>query len=615
MRWTGLAAIGRRVGLRQVPVADLWAGRSGWSHLPVPDSWWEDRRVGTYTFLKDAAAGKAHGKDAATIAYWEQLLREVGPRPEHAIEAEYDQGTWWIFDGFHRLVAAKRAKIPALYVRAPEPSTVVTSSRRRRRGRTGEVRRALDGAPPQIYFASGSNHAGEIRGLAEAGHAIGVAVDQLNAQSIQELRRVGREFPNALLFVDSGAFGEVKTNVPDRKTKRLPRPDLPVGTLFDVEPITHREWLERLEIYRQLARVWGGRMWAVAPDKVANQSVTARRLKRYRDQVRLIAGLGANIIVVIHKGSQSMQAFDRRAQRILGLSDFVRGVPMMKDATSPAQLARYFKAIGPQRVHFLGLAPTNDRAKPVHKVVAEHLPDAAISWDSVALKGLVGKKRSGPEPLTLQQDLARARLEEYTWGTTPAAFMEGVSQLGALDYTEAIAFPSEWASPTALKRIADKVFPPRSKLKAAFKEDPDSFLQGHTPSGAPWWSDPVMAGLLDKEWAAAHASEMVAEVKRQAFRHIFSYQPRWRWQRRSATDQVGQGVELVRGRSRIRRWGLIRKHGPRHVEWVLVVGVQRPDGSVRKRRWSGKATGIPRAKADLVRADRRVGALGGAPPV
>ena len=57
------------------------------------------------------------------------------------------------------------------------------------------------------YFVSGSNHAGEIRGLSLAGLNVGVAAPELNAAAERELGRLAGT--GLKVFVDSGAFGEI----------------------------------------------------------------------------------------------------------------------------------------------------------------------------------------------------------------------------------------------------------------------------------------------------------------------------------------------------------------------------------------------------------------------
>ena len=82
--------------------------------------------------------------------------------------------------------------------------------------------------PPEVptYYASGSNHPGEIRGFADLGHPIGVSALQLSEHALRLLERL-----DVPLFVDSGAFGEK------------------AGRVFDT-----RTWEGVLRVYERLAR-------------------------------------------------------------------------------------------------------------------------------------------------------------------------------------------------------------------------------------------------------------------------------------------------------------------------------------------------------------------------
>ena len=89
------------------------------------------------------------------------------------------------------------------------------------------------------YFASGSNHAGEIAGLAAAGYDVGVAIPELNAAG--EAALVELAGLRTKVFADSGAFGEVRY---DAASDRM---------VLKGAPISDAEWRKRLAAYRRLA--------------------------------------------------------------------------------------------------------------------------------------------------------------------------------------------------------------------------------------------------------------------------------------------------------------------------------------------------------------------------
>lgn len=232
------------------------------------------------------------------------------------------------------------------------------------------------------YFASGSNHAGEIAGLAAIGCPVGVAVHEVNEAALQELEKLaGTGIP---VFVDSGAFGEFRNG----------------------KEITDEEWRKRLGIYERLVRKLGRQTYCVAPDKVGDQEVTLARLARYRWMVLKLRGLGANIIVPLQRGKLTMAEFAAEVELVLGFGDWVRGIPLMRAATKYEELAAFAKTLkrGGTKVHFLGKGIYNPDFERYRNLVAH----CELTCDSVRITALVGRKR-GLGPLTAAQDRARVR--------------------------------------------------------------------------------------------------------------------------------------------------------------------------------------------------------------
>jgi hypothetical protein len=153
---------------------------------------------------------------------------------------------------------------------------------------------------PAAVFASGSNHAGEIRGWASIGQDIGVAAPEVNEAAIVELEALAGS--DIAVFVDSGAFSEVNFTE--------------AGPVV-VKPITDAEWRKRLALYKRLARSLAGQLHVVAPDRVGDQTLTLARLDRYKTELREIAALGAHILVPTQKGALSQGDFFREARALL----------------------------------------------------------------------------------------------------------------------------------------------------------------------------------------------------------------------------------------------------------------------------------------------------------
>jgi hypothetical protein len=243
-----------------------------------------------------------------------------------------------------------------------------------------------------LYFASGSNHAGEILGLADVGHALGVAINHVGERAMQAMESLAGT--GLAVFVDSGAFSEV---------------DFSQGAPRVAKPITDADWNERLSAMERLARVLGSQLYPVAPDMVGFQAETLQRLQQHQLRVRRLMSLGANVIVPLQKGEQDLASFYDAVVDTLGTDNFVVGLPMKKDATSTDDLVGLLKARRVRRLHLLGLGPRSRRWAEVMAAVEAHAPGCAVTCDSVLIRTLVGRSngRGGqPRPLTAAADRA-----------------------------------------------------------------------------------------------------------------------------------------------------------------------------------------------------------------
>lgn len=338
------------------------------------------------------------------------------------------------------------------------------------------------------YFASGSNHQGEIEGLAAVGMNIGVAAQEVNDAAVVALLAVPA---GVSVFVDSGAFSEVLFD---------PAPRIAF-------PISDAEWERRLGLYAFLAAGLGSQLYPVAPDCVAHQRESLARLERYADEVRALRAAGANVIVPIQKGEMSMAAFDARAVEILGFDDFVRGVPMKKDATSVEDLVDFVVGAGVKRLHLLGIGPKSPKWDDVVDALAAAAPALDVSADSVWLKSLVGKSNgAGGAPR------AWTKVQDEMWANelAPRAFHDD-----AIDYSDNVLDGlNEWAGPAERRRLADELGA-AGLLRAAdvrsFRKDP----HGWFCAGDDRVNDWSMA-VVDGAWQRHYFAEIVVERKRES---------------------------------------------------------------------------------------------------
>lgn len=258
------------------------------------------------------------------------------------------------------------------------------------------------------HFASGSNHAGEIRACALSGVNIGVCALHLNDEAVRELLRWLRA--GARVFIDSGAFGEVAFTPNGPQVKR------------EMGPM---RWAQVLRLMGRLVAEGGERVHPVAPDQVGNQEVTLQRLKLWRPELRAMRADGARLIVPVQKGTASMEAFWLREAEVLGFDDFTVGVPSKKDATTLEELHDFLLALpplAPPALHMLGLGPTAEHYPDVMAAVHAACPRATVWCDSVRITALVGRggvradgSRASPRPLTAARDalLAQGHLKAH----------------------------------------------------------------------------------------------------------------------------------------------------------------------------------------------------------
>ena len=243
---------------------------------------------------------------------------------------------------------------------------------------------------PSAYFASGSNRPDEIRALSAAGADIGVAAPHVSKTAEAELAELAGS--DVQVFIDSGAFSEVKWNVSEGR--------------FDlVQTITPTKWVKILSLYRRLAVDLGNQLWIVAPDMVGNQDMTLERLRRYREFLGDLANLGARVLVPIQKGRLSQAEFAAQVEAVLAGIKWIPALPCKKAATT-ADEARSFASLWPSKhVHLLGLGIRN-------KQLASYLDafqDRSVSLDSCWLaqnSGRTNGPNKGPRRLTRARDMA-----------------------------------------------------------------------------------------------------------------------------------------------------------------------------------------------------------------
>lgn len=381
-----------------------------------------------------------------------------------------------------------------------------------------------------VYFASGSNRPGEIRGFGEIRQPIGVVTPELLKKGektelarAELLNAAERDLP---LFVDSGAFSEVDEKDADGKSCWPPRV---------VDPISHEEWLRRLELYVEIGDAYGPLLHAVAPDQVGYPAETLGRLSKYRREVSKVAATGAKILVVLQDG-RDLAGFWRKVRLLLAgfvpEEQLVPSLPMKKNATPHEAVVEFARTAKPWALHLLGLGP-NSQGYDVGRLlsdVAAVSPRTLVSHDSNLIRSAVGKRgtsqrewlkgesgKKNPRKYTGAQWEAADDLHYFAWREgTPAGAMGS-----AADYTDWVASPSAWITPKQSRTFADRLGLDAEEKKR-WKKDPDAFLQEDVNGeGLARCELPEVAWELDLLWADYHHEATTPERKRRGIHRVF----------------------------------------------------------------------------------------------
>jgi hypothetical protein len=333
-----------------------------------------------------------------------------------------------------------------------------------------------------LYFASGSNEIGYIRGLDEAGHAIGVAAPYVTRAGANVLREV-----SVPVFVDSGAFSEVEFK-PGRGFVK----------------VREMDWLRVLAVYNHLVESLGSQLYVVAPDRVGDQDKTLVRMARYAPQIQSLHRRGANIIVPIQRGRRDLARMWRTALEALGLSEddprVIAGIPSKKDATPIPELEAFLQEQQPRAVHFLGLGPKNARWPAVEAAVRRLAPGTRVLHDSAMVPAMVGRTSGpggGPRKLTAAQDRARAEIQGQRFRSPQEAdvdYTEMMQDLSWLPAKDRKRIAAEWGAPSGAKGF-------------------EAWFTG--PDGGPAYDD-VLAVLVQRYEGRAGAEER----KRRSIREV-----------------------------------------------------------------------------------------------
>lgn len=368
------------------------------------------------------------------------------------------------------------------------------------------------GWPAVVFFASGTNDCGEIRGFADLAIHVGFCAAVIGPPALDELER--HAGTGLQVFGDTGAYSEVTA----RNVAGAGFPLAPTHTSVR-ESITEEDWESRLAVLERVAAAFGSAFTVVAPDRVGDQETTLARLLAYRTHVRTLARRGARILLPLHSGGLGLAAFHLEASRLLGIP-LVPAFPIPKARTTAHDVLRFATVARPREIHLLGVGLRSRWPRELLPLLAKELPKLRVSMDANLITSAVGRRADGTagRRLTAAQDAIRQR-------GFPRAFGETVNSAWDIhaDYTDCVALPSTWLGPAALRAVADALSLSRERSRH-WRKDPDAFLQAPIdgPDSPSWWEHPAMEAALEAAWLRhlhrLHTAPRKAEAIRRTFR-------------------------------------------------------------------------------------------------
>ncbi len=297
------------------------------------------------------------------------------------------------------------------------------------------------------YFSSGSNRSATLRGLADgfaAGRNVhpGITVTECGKPSpkselcLDAAVDLARTHPDIHLFADSGAYSEVDVS------KK--------GVVTVVRPMGDEAWNMVFRNYDRLAKAYGSRLHAVAPDRVGDQQKTLERMRKYADRVRALARQGVRILAPVQPGGLSLEAFWTEVKKALPGVELEPAFPLKKGVLSPERVVEFVASVKPPRAHLLGVGPNaQSRAKrELPQALAAVHPGLELSRDSVYVRSKVGRQEKTPDP---RRPLTRLKDEEVEKQRTDGAFQDL-----DVDWTDQMYAEIEsWCDAKCRRRIAD----------------------------------------------------------------------------------------------------------------------------------------------------------------
>ncbi|MBE1299784.1 MAG: hypothetical protein GJ680_07745 [Alteromonadaceae bacterium] len=253
-----------------------------------------------------------------------------------------------------------------------------------------DINRQVDGFSSDVLlYRSGTQRSpNDFKGYSDARVPICIAL----WRSSETVRSLAKEHVKAgnFLMLDHGEYERFRYNI---KHPNAPHADyIEFDDIFD-----HYEDIVSVAKQPSLVSL-------VLPDKIGDQQGSLALLRQYKDRIATLQGTGAELILPLQKGMQSLETHYHQCLDVLPAGKIGVALPSNAEALSEHDILRFCKQILPNRIHFLGSKPT----QVLYKV--QHICNTAIvTCDATRHRAHIGQGR-------LLTDLHRHLVDEKLIG-------------------------------------------------------------------------------------------------------------------------------------------------------------------------------------------------------
>ena len=268
-------------------------------------------------------------------------------------------------------------------------------------------------------FSSGMTSITELKAgtsiLADSGK-VGLGID-IGLLTVPAMKALANGIVNhrARVFIDSGAFSLFRKNLKSHQTAQqlslMGANEAPEWKTMDFEKVLakYEAVMDAIDEANPAEEPITP-PYFVMPDIIGDQEGTADLYRKHRDWISGQIQFNPNCIVPLQVGAKTLADAYREIVGIIGVDQFVVGIPSQEEAVSNQELTEFLREIKPKRVHFLGAVAEVTLAPRIEAVNASgHIPD--ISADGNILRSklygqdVAGNNRHEKVATVLKQEL------------------------------------------------------------------------------------------------------------------------------------------------------------------------------------------------------------------